>query len=227
MDHPLRRNIEIKARCGDIERARRVAIQIATHRLGVQWQVDTYFACPHGRLKLRQIRAADDSGADTETAELIWYVRPDQPHAKASDYRLVPVSDPKGLAAALSAALGTTAVVRKRREIFLYRNVRIHLDEVEGLGTFVEFEAVLEVPMATSARPVPIADAAATIAADNRGAAAGAADTSLLDYLAEQFSIAGEDLLEGLYGDLLRDFALSGFRDPLSCTPVVPAQRPG
>jgi len=34
-------------------------------------------------------------------------------------------------------------VVEKRREIFLVDNVRIHLDEVVGLGPFLEFEAVL------------------------------------------------------------------------------------
>jgi adenylate cyclase, class 2 len=36
--------------------------------------------------------------------------------------------------------------VTKRRRLFLHRNVRIHLDDVEGLGTFVELESVLAVP---------------------------------------------------------------------------------
>ena len=35
-------------------------------------------------------------------------------------------------------------VVRKRREILLWDNVRIHLDEVDGLGTFLELEAVVD-----------------------------------------------------------------------------------
>jgi predicted adenylyl cyclase CyaB len=47
------------------------------------------------------------------------------------------------MGAALTSALGVRGVVRKRREIYLWHNVRVHLDEVDGLGTFVEFEAVL------------------------------------------------------------------------------------
>jgi adenylate cyclase class 2 len=35
-------------------------------------------------------------------------------------------------------------VVTKQREIWLYENVRIHLDRVEGLGTFLELEAVFD-----------------------------------------------------------------------------------
>jgi predicted adenylyl cyclase CyaB len=30
--------------------------------------------------------------------------------------------------------------VRKRRELYIFRDARIHIDDVEGLGTFVEFE---------------------------------------------------------------------------------------
>ena len=63
--------------------------------------------------------------------------------ARLSAYHLVPVADAPALKAALAAALGVRGEVRKRRDIYLWHNVRIHLDEVAGLGTFVEFEAVL------------------------------------------------------------------------------------
>ncbi len=46
------------------------------------------------------------------------------------------------LRAALTAALGARGEVVKRRRLFLWQNVRIHLDEVERLGTFIELEAV-------------------------------------------------------------------------------------
>ena len=36
------------------------------------------------------------------------------------------------------------SALRKEREIALYENVRIHLDRVEGLGTFIELEAVFD-----------------------------------------------------------------------------------
>jgi predicted adenylyl cyclase CyaB len=73
----------------------------------------------------------------------VWYERADASDARPSDYRLVPVGDPPGLKAALAAALGVKTVVRKRRELLLHHNVRIHLDEVESLGAFIELEAVL------------------------------------------------------------------------------------
>ncbi|MBN2474570.1 MAG: class IV adenylate cyclase [Pirellulales bacterium] len=131
----MARNIELKARLNDPEAARKTAAAIATKRLGTQHQIDTYFACRHGRLKLRQI--------DGLSAQLIAYARPDRDGPKASDYRLVPVANPETLKAALAAALGVEVVVEKRREILLHENVRIHLDEVADLGHFLEFEAVL------------------------------------------------------------------------------------
>jgi predicted adenylyl cyclase CyaB len=56
---------------------------------------------------------------------------------------VVPVGDAAGIKAALSGACGVRGVVRKQREVWMYENVRIHLDRVEQLGTFIEFEAVM------------------------------------------------------------------------------------
>ena len=53
------------------------------------------------------------------------------------------MGSPAELKETLAAACGTRAVVVKRGEIFLVEHVRIHLDEVDGLGDFLEFEAVL------------------------------------------------------------------------------------
>ncbi len=129
------RNIELKARLANHVAARETAVRIATKHLGTQHQVDTFFPCHEGRLKLRQI--------DGLRSELISYARPDRKGPKPSDYHLVPVANPETLKAALTAALGVQTIVEKHREIFLYHNVRIHLDEVVGLGSFLEFEAVL------------------------------------------------------------------------------------
>jgi homotetrameric cytidine deaminase len=98
-------------------------------------QRDTYFAGRDGRLKLRE--------QDGERPELIAYRRPDSADASESTYVLAPVADADALAEALDAALGATVVVAKRRQLLLWEGVRIHLDEVEGLGSFVEFEAVV------------------------------------------------------------------------------------
>jgi adenylate cyclase, class 2 len=130
-----RRNLERKFRCRDLNAVRAVLPALGTRYGEIQLQTDTYFHARAGRLKLREI--------DGEPATLIAYDRPDAATAKLSAYHLVPVADGTLLRIALTAALGERGVVRKRREIHHRRNVRIHLDEVEGLGTFVEFEAVL------------------------------------------------------------------------------------
>ena len=132
----MARNIEIKARVRDWDAARRTAQALATQTLGVLGQTDTYFVVPRGRLKLREI--------DGQPAELIYYDRADQAAARSSDYQITPVSDPAAIGELLMAALGVRNVVRKRREVYLVDNVRIHLDDVEGLGTFLEFEAVVD-----------------------------------------------------------------------------------
>jgi predicted adenylyl cyclase CyaB len=165
------RNIELKARLADYAAALRIASAIATKRLGTQHQIDTYFHCHHGRLKLRQI--------DGLRAELVWYARADQEGPKPSDYQLVPLTNPETLKAALAAALGIRAVVEKRREIFLYHNVRIHLDDVVGLGRFLEFEAVM-----------------GREADETTGRA-------LLDSLMQHFAVAPADLLANSYGDMV------------------------
>ncbi|MEX2561010.1 MAG: class IV adenylate cyclase [Pirellulales bacterium] len=133
---PTRRNIELKARIGSLAAARAAAERIATSRLDSERQVDTYFGCPHGRLKLRQ--------RDGLPAQLIWYLRPDDRQPRPSDYHLVQVDQPEPLKQALAAGLGIRVVTEKRREIYLHHHVRIHLDQVTGLGEFLEFEAVLD-----------------------------------------------------------------------------------
>jgi len=130
-----RRNIEFKARLVDFAGARQIAQELAKSRMGVEQQTDTYFVVPRGRLKLREIAGGG--------AWLIAYERADSPELRNSDYRLIAVSDPAELKAALAETLGVRVIVDKRREIFLHHNVRIHLDQVAGLGEFLEFEAVL------------------------------------------------------------------------------------
>ena len=99
-------------------------------------QRDTYFPAGRGRLKLREFGVGQE-------AELIAYVRPDAVEAAESSYVRAPLAASDELYEALDAALGTTVVVAKTRRLFLWEGVRIHLDDVDGLGTFIEFEAVL------------------------------------------------------------------------------------
>jgi len=132
----VRRNLEIKARLADRGAARANIQQLATDRIGQQVQTDTYFNARSGRLKLREITGRN--------AQLIWYDRPDLLEPKTSRYHLADVNDPETVKAAIAAALGVRCIVKKRREIFLYRYVRIHLDQVYQLGDFIELEAVMQ-----------------------------------------------------------------------------------
>jgi homotetrameric cytidine deaminase len=127
------RNVELKARDHDPEATLAAALGHGAGDQGVLTQKDTYFAAREGRLKLRE-----ESGAAT----LIAYARADEATARTSAYHLVAVPDPAALTAALDAALGTVVVVEKFRRLLLWEGVRIHLDAVEGLGTWVELEAV-------------------------------------------------------------------------------------
>jgi homotetrameric cytidine deaminase len=129
------RNVELKAHDADPGRTLERARAAGAEDRGVLRQRDTYFAVPRGRLKLRE----QDPGGAT----LIAYDRPDTASERVSDYRLVPVAEPAPLRDALAAANGVAVVVVKRRRLLLWdETVRIHLDEVRGLGSFLELEAV-------------------------------------------------------------------------------------
>ncbi|HLJ91736.1 MAG TPA: class IV adenylate cyclase [Gemmataceae bacterium] len=131
----LRRNLEVKARCAQLTATRAAVHRLGARSGGVELQTDTYFVVPKGRLKLREIQG--------QAPVLIAYDRPDRSEARLSTYHLVPVRDAAVLKAAFALTLSIRGEVHKRREIYLWRNVRIHLDEVANLGTFVELEAVL------------------------------------------------------------------------------------
>src|SRR5581483_11327495 len=107
-------NVELKARDPDPQRTLDRALALGAEDRGELVQRDTYFARARGRLKLRE---QEPGGAEL-------------------------IADPATLREALERAYGTTVVVAKRRRLLIWEGVRIHLDDVEGLGTFLEFEAV-------------------------------------------------------------------------------------
>ena len=130
------RNVEIKARLRDRERVERLVRERADQGPEIIVQEDVFFSCSSGRLKLR--RFADDRG------ELIFYRRLDTEGPSESEFHKAPTSDPDAMLVAMKAALGEIGRVRKRRTLFLIGQTRVHLDEVEGLGDWLELEVVLE-----------------------------------------------------------------------------------
>ncbi len=126
-------NVEIKARCENPEKVRKILTDLHADFRGVDEQTDTYFHCGNGRLKLRQGNIENN---------LIHYLRADSAAPKASEVTLLAVQDGDGLREILSKAYGVKIVVKKRREIYFIENVKFHIDELEELGSFVEIEAI-------------------------------------------------------------------------------------
>jgi adenylate cyclase, class 2 len=126
-------NVEIKARCGDPQGVRSVLQGRSAEYKGLDRQVDTYFTVPRGRLKLRE--------GNIENS-LIFYERNNQAGPKDSNVSLCKAVPDPALKEVLTQALGVIKTVDKRREIYFIGNVKFHIDQVQGLGSFVEIEAI-------------------------------------------------------------------------------------
>ncbi|MEW5829452.1 MAG: class IV adenylate cyclase [Chloroflexota bacterium] len=164
-------NIEIKARVADIEALKQRAESVSDTPVETIPQEDIFFRTEKGRLKLRII--------SPEEGWLIYYERPDQDGPKRSDYHFSRTLEPDALKKVLTDALGLRGVVRKTRRLYLAGQTRIHVDEVEGLGHFMELEVVLR---------------------DGQTDAEGRA---IAEDLMRRLGVREENLLEGAYMDLL------------------------
>lgn len=180
-------NFEFKARLFDLQNVMAVLPARAATFSGVMQQTDTYFHAGDGRLKLREIvhESPQVRAPQRRESQLIFYQRPDQAAVKRSEYHIVPIADPEKLREVLALAIGIRVVVKKRRTLYLIPmkiggNIRIHLDQVDGLGDFVEVEAVAHAP--------------------ESAAAAEAEARSLL----QAFRVNDNDLISGSYADLLQ-----------------------
>ncbi len=168
----MARNIEIKARVADRGKLEALARRLADHGPELIQQDDTFFHCPEGRLKLRDFGNGQ--------GELIFYRRADETGPKTSFYRITPTADPDGLRATLGLALGELGRVVKQRTLYLAGRTRIHLDQVQDLGEFMELEVVLT---------------------DDEDETAGLTEAKTL---MASLGLAETDLMEGAYLDWLQ-----------------------
>lgn len=189
------RNIEIKARISkntDFKDRIQIAKELTSTEGELIKQHDVFFKTTTNRLKLRYLEVANSMKGwniiliflqyyfqQPKKSVLINYSRPNVEGPKLSEYDLLEVDNPKLLEKMLSDTVGKLGEVNKTRHLFLYEHTRIHLDEVESLGTFIEFEVVLE-PKQTIEEGTVIAEKLMRI-----------------------FKISQEDLLEGAYMDQL------------------------
>jgi len=164
-------NIEIKARAANFDDIKSRAEKLSDVPVEVIPQEDTFFNIDHGRLKLRVL--ASDRG------QLIYYSRPDQEGPKRSDYHIAETPDPDSLKRVLELAYGIRGVVKKTRYLYLIGQTRVHLDDVEGLGQFMELEVVME---------------------EGQSDAEG---QEIAEGLMASLGVERGDLLEGAYMDLL------------------------
>ena len=165
-------NIEIKARCSAPGRIRKLLEGKQAEFIGEDHQRDTYFHISNGRLKLRE--------GNIENA-LIYYMRPNEKGPKRSDVILYNPEPGTSLKSILAQALGVEVIVEKKRRIYFIENVKFHIDEVEGLGGFVEIEAI---------------DRDGRIAPDHL--------RRQCDEYLNLFAIDDDDLISESYSDLLR-----------------------
>jgi homotetrameric cytidine deaminase len=166
------RNVELKSRDPDPARTLELALKLGAVDEGEIAQRDTYFGGARARVKLREQTPGDD--------ELIAYRRSDDTKERVSEYLRVAVPDAATLKEALDAAYGTTVVVAKKRRLLLWENVRIHLDEVEGLGSYMELEGLVD--------------------GDDDGPA-----RERVERLRSELEIDDANLVAGSYSDLLSD----------------------
>jgi predicted adenylyl cyclase CyaB len=128
-------NIEIKARISDVEVFRGRVEKLHIEETREIFQEDIFFKIDHGRLKLRTF--------SQEKGELIYYLRNDSAGPKRSNYIVYKTDNPLALKWVLEDSLGIRGIIKKKRILYIVGNTRIHVDEVENLGTFIELEVVL------------------------------------------------------------------------------------
>ena len=131
----MAKNVEIKAKLSNFINTINILDKIADSDPLEIIQNDTFFNCQNGRLKLRVKNNSD--------GELIYYNRPNQAGPKISEYTLVPIKNFDLLKKTLSTSLGVRGTINKVRNLYMIGQTRVHLDEVENLGSYIELEVVL------------------------------------------------------------------------------------
>lgn len=164
------KNLELKASVPTLRSALATCRRLRARRIGVLNQVDTYFNVNNARLKLRAING--------NKFELIYYRRGDVKGSRYSDYVVVALREPTSMKNVCSEIFGVKTVVKKKRTLFLYKNARIHVDTVSGLGSFIEFEVLVD--------------------QGKRQA------RSLMNFLVLEFGITKQLIVGGSYADLMR-----------------------
>ncbi|MBU3918089.1 class IV adenylate cyclase [bacterium] len=167
----MARNIEIKASLDNVGFCLDKAKSLAGSDPEIIEQEDFFFKCDNGRLKLRFF--------SRQNGVLIFYQRKNDSGPKTSEYFLSETNEPEQLLQVLEKAYGLHGRVKKIRKLFLIGRTRVHIDQVESLGDFLELEVVLS---------------------ENEDGETGKAEAY---HLMEQFRIGNDKLIDCAYVDLI------------------------
>lgn len=160
--------LELKAKVKSLHVARLKLMDLRARHVGTFRQIDTYYNIPKGRLKLREIQGE-------KKAELIFYERENITGPKKSEVMILEIQEPEPFKLFCQRALTKKIVIEKKREIYKYKGTQIHLDYVEDLGMFIEFE---------------------------RETTDSVKDRKSLDDLIKKLKIQDKDLIKDSYSDL-------------------------
>lgn len=130
----MNKNLEIKIKLEDASHINSIRNSLKQYSRSVEKQIDVYYKVRKGRLKLRIINDKEGS--------LILYKRAEKKGKRISHYIISKTKDFRELDFILSRQFEILVKVIKKREIFVSKNVRVHLDKVSGLGNFLEIEII-------------------------------------------------------------------------------------
>jgi predicted adenylyl cyclase CyaB len=132
------KNIELKIELHNFKEIKQRLLEIKAESKGTLLQVDTYYDYPDGRLKAREINKKE--------FVIIYYKRPNEAASKISNYKVYRFEkkDFAQIKKMFSDLCDEKVIVRKVRDLWIYKNTRIHLDNVNNLGNYLELETVVE-----------------------------------------------------------------------------------
>ena len=124
------RNLEIKVKLPSYKEVKAILVKNKILMEELLIQKDIYYKVNKGLLKLR---------LENDKQTLIFYDRNEKSKKRWSDYHLLEI-DKTDASKYLKRFLDVLTIVNKKRELYLYKDTRIHLDNVKGLGCFLELE---------------------------------------------------------------------------------------
>jgi len=126
----MARNLEIKVKLSSHKSIKETLTANGILDSAFLHQKDIYYKVDNGILKLR---------IENEKQTLIYYDRNEKSKKRWSDYYLLNITT-KDAEIFFKKLFKEIVTVEKQRELFLYKNTRIHLDKVKRLGYFLELE---------------------------------------------------------------------------------------